>query len=88
MLSEAGELPVSVLKEPFAMSASAVSQHLKVLKEAGVVDVRVHAQQRLYSLNLQGLEAIEAWVEYIRERFLHGTTALEASLILAANRVN
>jgi DNA-binding transcriptional ArsR family regulator len=40
----------------------ATSQHLKVLRDAGLVHVRVNAQQRIYELNPEGLMELYAWV--------------------------
>ncbi len=57
-----GERPAGDIAGRFAVSAPAVSQHLKVLREAGLVRVEKRAQQRIYSLDPAGLEAMEAWV--------------------------
>lgn len=50
-----------------------VSKHLRVLKEAGLVDVRPRAQQRLYELRPQSLRRLHGWLERYRriweERF-------------------
>lgn len=47
----------------FAMSRPAVSQHLAVLLKANLMQVRRNAQQRLYSLNTEGMEAVFNEVE-------------------------
>ncbi len=44
------------------ISQPAVSKHLKVLKENGLVTVKVHAQQRIYSLKPNGLAELDNWV--------------------------
>jgi DNA-binding transcriptional ArsR family regulator len=54
------------IAESFAISAPAVSQHLKVLREARLVDVRVDAQRRIYTLNPQGLAEVDDWLARIR----------------------
>ena len=55
------------LADQFEMSRPAVSQHLKVLRDAGVVDVRPDAQRRIYSLSDNGLSEIDAWLGKVRE---------------------
>ena len=44
----------------FQLSAPAVSQHLKALREAGLVRVEVDGQRRIYSLDPEGLDAVDA----------------------------
>ena len=53
------------------MSRPAVSQHLKVLREAGLVAVRKDAQRRIYRLNSEGLSELENWLEKV-QRFWNG----------------
>lgn len=65
------ELSAGALAENFQMTAPAVSQHLKALKEARLVQVRVDGQRRIYSLNPQGLSEIDGWLDTIR-RFWRG----------------
>ena len=50
----------------FDLSAPAVSQHLKVLKDAGLVQVRAEGQRRIYTLDPAGLEELDAWVRRLR----------------------
>ncbi len=59
-LGELGESPVGALAELIDISRPAVSQHLKVLKDAGMVDERQDGRQRLYRLNAEGIANIEA----------------------------
>lgn len=70
MLSR-GALASGDIAGRFAVSAPAISQHLKVLREVGLVQVRVEAQRRIYSLDPAGLSEIEAWVHRMR-RFWTG----------------
>jgi DNA-binding transcriptional ArsR family regulator len=56
------ELPVMTLAESFDMSLSAVSQHLSVLRDAGLVNVRKDGKQRLYRLEPAPLRAVSDWV--------------------------
>jgi DNA-binding transcriptional ArsR family regulator len=74
------ELSAGALAENFRMTAPAVSQHLKALKEARLVDVRVEGQRRIYSLNAQGLSEVESWLKTIREFWRGRLDALEEAL--------
>jgi DNA-binding transcriptional ArsR family regulator len=61
-----GESAFGELAAQFDMSRPAVSQHLKVLREAGLVRVRKDAQRRIYRLNAAGLEELEEWLDSVR----------------------
>jgi DNA-binding transcriptional ArsR family regulator len=50
----------------FPISAPAISQHLKALREAGLVRVRVDGQRRIYSLDPAGFEEMEQWFARVR----------------------
>lgn len=65
-LLRAGERPVGALVDALAMSQPAVSRQLKVLRDAGVVDVRVDGQRRLYRLRPASLRELDAWLEPYR----------------------
>ncbi|MET3922318.1 metalloregulator ArsR/SmtB family transcription factor [Arthrobacter sp. UYEF20] len=62
MLAQRGELSASDISGVFSSSASAVSQHLKVLREAGLVRVRKRAQQRIYQLDTAAMNETERWL--------------------------
>ena len=62
------DLPVMKLAESFEMSLPAVSQHLKVLRMAGLVTERREGRQRVYSLNPGPLKEVANWVDHY-ERF-------------------
>ena len=66
-----GERSFGELAEQFEMSRPAVSQHLKVLKDTGIVSVRAEAQRRYYRLNDGGLDEVDAWLARVR-RFWSG----------------
>jgi DNA-binding transcriptional ArsR family regulator len=51
MLADRGQLPASEIYGHFPVSAPAISQHLKVLREANLVTMEKKAQQRLYTIN-------------------------------------
>lgn len=61
-----GEQAAGTITGAFDLSAPAISQHLKALKQAELVSVRVDGQRRIYSLNLRGLQALDGWLERTR----------------------
>jgi len=64
ILSQLAKGPKSVgaLAEPLDMTAPAVSHHLKVLEQAGLIDRRVNGQMRVLSLRPEGLAEMESWL--------------------------
>ena len=81
-----GELAAGDIARRFEMSAPAVSQHLKALKSAHLVRVRVDAQRRIYSLDPQGLDDVESWLTNVRRFWGPKLDALERQLKAAAER--
>jgi len=67
----ARELSAGQIAAKFEMSAPAVSQHLKVLRDAKLVRVRAEAQRRIYALDREGFEEMNEWLSRIR-RFWSG----------------
>jgi DNA-binding transcriptional ArsR family regulator len=65
------ERSVGELVEHLALSQPGVSKHLRVLREAGLVEVRHDAQRRLYGLRAEPLAEIDTWIEPYR-RFWAG----------------
>jgi len=57
-----GELSAGAIAAQFPSTAAAVSQHLRVLREARLVRVRGEAQRRIYGLDGAGLAEIEEWL--------------------------
>ena len=68
------------LADNFEMSRPAVSQHLKVLREAGLVTARADAQRRIYRLNDDGLTEVEAWLGKVRDFWSQRLDQLEQLL--------
>lgn len=62
------------------MSQPAVSKHLKVLRGARLVDVRVDAQRRVYRLEPEPLRAVEDWLAPYRAMWESSLDALESHL--------
>lgn len=63
-----GESQVNALAAPFCMSRPAVSQHLRVLRDAGLVTVKRRGRERLYRLEARRLREVYDWVSHY-ERF-------------------
>jgi DNA-binding transcriptional ArsR family regulator len=66
-LLRAGPRPVNDIGERLELSQPQVSKHLRVLKEAGLVDVEPRAQQRVYELRAKPLRELHVWLERYRE---------------------
>ena len=60
------EHSVGELVEALDLSQPAVSKHLRVLKQAGLVEVQVDAQRRLYTLRAEPLKEVDAWLTAYR----------------------
>jgi len=80
LLANRGELAATAIYEQFPVSPQAVSQHLKVLREANLVEMEKHAQKRLYRLNPQTLSQFEAWVQQMKQRWEERFAALDTVL--------
>jgi len=61
-----GEATVTELAKPFAMSQPAISQHLKVLEDAGLVAQRTDGTRRPRRLATAGIDAMDRWLELLR----------------------
>jgi DNA-binding transcriptional ArsR family regulator len=62
------------------MSQPAVSKHLRILRDAGLVDVRIDAQRRIYRVRADPLRAVDEWLEPYRELWAARLDALERHL--------
>jgi DNA-binding transcriptional ArsR family regulator len=76
----ARELAAGEIAQRFDMTAPAVSQHLKLLREAGLVHVRRDAQRRIYSLDPSGLAELDEWLSRFRRFWSGRLDALEREL--------
>ena len=74
------ERSVTDLVELVGMHQPGVSRHLKVLRDAGLVDVRSDAQRRLYRLRAEPLRELDEWLEPYRAHWASRLDALEDHL--------
>ena len=76
----AEERPVGDLVDALGISQPAVSKHLRVLRDAGIVEARVDAQRRLYRVRPEGLREVDAWLAPYRALWNDSLDALERHL--------
>lgn len=62
-----GDHAVNELVNEVDIAQSGVSRHLRILREAGLVDVRRDAQRRIYSLRTEPLEELDDWLGHYRD---------------------
>jgi DNA-binding transcriptional ArsR family regulator len=74
------ERPVGELVALLPLSQPAVSKHLRVLREAGLVEVRTDAQRRVYSACTEPLREVDDWLEPYRRQWAGHLDALERHL--------
>ena len=67
-----GALSVGALAEGLPVSRPAVSQHLRVLSDAGLLEVRRDGTRRLYQLSPEGVQALRAWLDDLWDDALAG----------------
>jgi len=79
-LLRAHERPVGDLVAELRLSQPAVSKHLRVLREAGLVRVRADAQRRLYQLEPEPLRALDEWLAPYRRMWAGRLDDLERHL--------
>ena len=75
-----GERPVGDLVQTLRISQPLVSKHLRVLREAGLVEMRPDAQRRLYRLSPEPLAEIDEWLAPYRRLWSRSLDKLERHL--------
>jgi DNA-binding transcriptional ArsR family regulator len=80
LLASRGELAATAIYEQFPVSPQAISQHLKVLREANLVEMEKRAQKHLYRINPQALSQFEAWVNNMQRMWSERFDALDTVL--------
>lgn len=79
-LLASGEATAGAIGAHFPVSAPAVSQHLKALRQSGLVKVRIDGQRRIYSLDPAGFAEMESWLAGMRGFWSGRLDALERAL--------
>ena len=82
-----GERSVTELVDAVGMHQPGVSRHLKVLREAGLVEVRRDAQRRLYRLRVEPLRELDEWLEPYRAELAGRLDSLERHLERTARAI-
>jgi DNA-binding transcriptional ArsR family regulator len=75
-----GALSSGEIARQFEVSAPAISQHLKTLRDAKLVRVRAEAQKRFYELDAEGINELNEWINRIRSFWSPKLDALEQEL--------
>ena len=79
-LLASSERSVSEIEHRLRMPQPSVSKHLKILRNAGLVEARVDAQRRVYRIRHQPLREVDAWLEPFRRFWSSHVDALERHL--------
>lgn len=80
MLAAKGELSATDISDRFPSTPPAISQHLKALREAGLVKMDKRAQRRIYSINPDGISKTEQWLSSLRRMWTERFDALDEYL--------
>ena len=75
-----GEVSAGELAGHFPVSRPAVSRHLRVLREAGLVRARVDGQRRVYAVDAAPLAELDAWLEPYRRLWAQRLDALDTEI--------
>ena len=74
------ERSVGDIERHLRLPQPSVSKHLRVLRDAGLVESRVEAQRRVYRVRAEPLREVDAWLEPFRRFWSHHVDALERHL--------
>jgi DNA-binding transcriptional ArsR family regulator len=72
-----GGRPVGEIVDALAMSQPAVSKHLRVLRDVGLVRVRRHGRQMLYQANAEGIRPLHEWTKTFERLWAHQLTRIK-----------
>ena len=75
-----GEVAAGALADRFPVSRPAISRHLRVLREAGLVTVRAEGKRRLYALDPAPLRELDEWLEPYRDLWASRLDALDTEI--------
>ena len=77
ILAHEGQLPASDISARFSVTPQAISQHLKGLREARLVNVEKQAQMRIYYVNPEAMRELEDWARHLRQLWNQRFDALD-----------
>ena len=77
MIASRGELAATDISDNFSISPPAISQHLRVLREVKLVRMEKRAQQRIYSIDTNGIAEMTEWLEQMRRMWMERFNALD-----------
>lgn len=80
LLAHKGRLSASEICEEFDVTPQAISQHLRVLREANVIQMEKKAQRRLYTVNPHSLNQIQAWTAELTQSWNKRLDRLDRTL--------
>jgi len=80
ILAHRGKLSASQISDEFDVTPQAVSQHLRVLREANVIQMERSAQRRFYALNPQSMDQIQIWTSQMARLWRGRLDRLEKAL--------
>jgi DNA-binding transcriptional ArsR family regulator len=80
MLARSGELSATDISDKFDSSPPAISQHLKVLREAKLVRMEKRSRQRIYHINASAMQEVEQWARHTTELWDERFSALDKVL--------
>lgn len=66
IIAQNGQITATHIYNEFNVSAPAISQHLKVLRDSNIVTVEKHAQQRIYQINPEAMDELEEWAHKMK----------------------
>jgi DNA-binding transcriptional ArsR family regulator len=81
MLANHGPLSATDISNKFKVSPPAISQHLKVLREAKLVRMEKKAQQRIYRINPEAMQELEEWPRQITQLWNQRFDVIDALLL-------
>lgn len=67
LLARQGQLPATAIYKRFGATPSAISQHLKVLREAGLIKAEKRAQHRMYEIDPAAFAELETWLSNTKQ---------------------
>lgn len=69
LLAQKDRMSATDISNQFNVSAPAISQHLKVLRDARLVSVVKNGQQRLYRIDFNGIQELESWLQRLKQEW-------------------